>query len=64
MGSGLGTNEERSSYGPPSRVSARGGYESAVVRVEPTGKVTAMTGSSPHGQGMETTFGQIVSDKL
>ena len=64
MGIGLATNVDRSGYGPPSRVSARGGYESAVVRVEPTGKVTAMTGSSPHGQGMETTFGQIVSDKL
>jgi carbon-monoxide dehydrogenase large subunit len=64
MGIGLATNVDRSGYGPPSRISARGGYESAVVRVEPTGKVTAMTGSSPHGQGMETTFGQIVSDKL
>ena len=64
IGIGLATNVDRSGYGPPSIISARGGYESAVVRVEPTGKVTAMTGSSPHGQGMETTFGQIVSDKL
>ena len=52
MGIGLATNVDRSGYGPPSRISARGGYESAVVRVEPTGKVTAMTGSSPHGPTM------------
>ncbi len=41
-----------------------GSWESATVRVEPTGKVTVLTGSSPHGQGAETTFAQIVSDRL
>ena len=41
-----------------------GSWESATVRVEPTGKVTVLTGSSPHGQGEETTFAQIVSDRL
>jgi carbon-monoxide dehydrogenase large subunit len=35
-----------------------------VVRVERTGSVTAVTGSSPHGQGHETTFAQIVADEL
>jgi aerobic carbon-monoxide dehydrogenase large subunit len=40
------------------------GWESGVVRVERTGKVTAVTGSSPHGQGHETTFAQIVADQL
>lgn len=39
-------------------------WESATVRVEPTGKVTVLTGSSPHGQGQETSFAQIVSDRL
>ena len=34
------------------------------VRVHPTGKVTVLTGSSPHGQGHETTFAQIVADEL
>jgi carbon-monoxide dehydrogenase large subunit len=34
------------------------------VRVEPTGKVTVMTGISPHGQGEETSFAQIVADML
>jgi carbon-monoxide dehydrogenase large subunit len=40
------------------------GWESGVVRVERGGKVTAITGSSPHGQGHETTFAQIVADHL
>ena len=40
------------------------GYESAVVRVEPTGTVTVFTGISPHGQGQETTFAQIVADQI
>ena len=40
------------------------GWESGIVRVERTGKVTAVTGSSPHGQGHETTFAQIIADHL
>jgi carbon-monoxide dehydrogenase large subunit len=39
-------------------------YESGEVRVNPTGSVTVFTGSHSHGQGHETTFAQIVSDKL
>ena len=39
-------------------------YESAVVRVHPTGTVTVYTGASPHGQGHETGFAQIVADRL
>ena len=41
-----------------------GPYESAEVRVEPDGTVTVFTGISPHGQGQETTFAQIVADEL
>jgi carbon-monoxide dehydrogenase large subunit len=41
-----------------------GPYESAVVRVEPSGAVTAYTGTSAHGQGHETTFAQIIADHL
>jgi carbon-monoxide dehydrogenase large subunit len=41
-----------------------GGWESATVRVEPTGAVTVLTGSSPHGQGQETSFAQIAADHL
>ena len=40
------------------------GWESGVVRVERSGKITAVTGSSPHGQGHETTFAQIIADRL
>jgi carbon-monoxide dehydrogenase large subunit len=39
-------------------------YESALVRVHPTGSVTVYTGASPHGQGHETGFAQIVADRL
>jgi aerobic carbon-monoxide dehydrogenase large subunit len=41
-----------------------GPFESAVVRVEPGGTVTAYTGTSAHGQGHETTFAQIIADSL
>ncbi|MDH3642533.1 MAG: xanthine dehydrogenase family protein molybdopterin-binding subunit [Gammaproteobacteria bacterium] len=39
-------------------------YESGEVRVNPTGSVTVFTGSHSHGQGHETTFAQVVSDRL
>jgi carbon-monoxide dehydrogenase large subunit len=39
-------------------------YESALIRVHPTGTVTVFTGASPHGQGHETGFAQIVADRL
>ncbi|HVF80032.1 MAG TPA: molybdopterin cofactor-binding domain-containing protein [Solirubrobacteraceae bacterium] len=39
-------------------------YESAIVRVHPTGSVTVYTGASPHGQGHETGFAQIVADRF
>ncbi len=41
-----------------------GGWENAAVRVLPTGKVEVVTGISPHGQGHETGFSQIVADRL
>ncbi|MGC2518662.1 MAG: xanthine dehydrogenase family protein molybdopterin-binding subunit [Burkholderiales bacterium] len=44
---------------------ARAGlFEAAEVRVHPTGKVTIFTGSHSHGQGHETTFAQVVADRL
>ncbi|HRO12553.1 xanthine dehydrogenase family protein molybdopterin-binding subunit [Amaricoccus sp.] len=44
---------------------ARAGlYESATVRVNPTGGVSVFTGSHSHGQGHETSFAQVVSDLL
>jgi carbon-monoxide dehydrogenase large subunit len=41
-----------------------GPYESAQIKVEPSGSVTISTGISPHGQGTATTFAQIVADQL
>jgi carbon-monoxide dehydrogenase large subunit len=41
-----------------------GGWESATVRVHPSGKVTVYSGASAHGQGHETAFSQIVADRL
>jgi carbon-monoxide dehydrogenase large subunit len=40
------------------------GWDSAEVRVAPSGAVTVMTGISPHGQGNETSLAQIVADEL
>ncbi|MGC9960444.1 MAG: molybdopterin cofactor-binding domain-containing protein [Acidimicrobiales bacterium] len=53
----------------PSRVLASlnysaGGWEAATVRLLPTGKVQVVTGSSPHGQGHETSWSMIVADRL
>lgn len=44
--------------------SSVGLWESGVVRVHPSGKVTVLTGSHAHGQGHETTFAQVVADEL
>ncbi|MFN8537659.1 MAG: xanthine dehydrogenase family protein molybdopterin-binding subunit [Thermomicrobiales bacterium] len=55
LGIGVVTFTEICGFGP---------YDSANVRVEPSGRVTVATGISPHGQGQETTFAQIVADEL
>ena len=41
-----------------------GGWETASVRLLPTGRVEVIAGTSPHGQGHETTFGQIAADAV
>src|SRR2546427_5973028 len=55
LGIGMACYVEMCGFGP---------FESAVVRVEPGGDVTAFTGTSAHGQGHETTFAQIIADHL
>ncbi len=50
--------------GPEGFGNQAGFWESAMVRVHNTGAVTAYTGTSPHGQGHETAFAQIVADRL
>jgi len=65
VGIGLATFTEICGLGPSTGASAlsrHGTWESAEVRVEPTGNVTVLTGVSPHGQGQETAFAQMVSD--
>jgi carbon-monoxide dehydrogenase large subunit len=63
MGIGISTYGEICAMGP-SPATPAGGWESATVKVEPSGKVTVLTGSSPHGQGEETTYAQIAADEL
>lgn len=63
VGIGVSTYVEICALGPSQAMPA-GGWESATVRIEPTGKVTVLTGASPHGQGQETSFAQIAADEL
>ncbi len=67
-GIGLATYIEACGIAPSAVVGSLGAraglYESAQVRVHPTGSVTVFTGSHSHGQGHETTFAQVVSDTL
>lgn len=63
IGIGVSTYVEICAMGPSSAMPA-GGWESATVRVEPSGNVNILTGSSPHGQGQETSFAQIGADIL
>ncbi|GBC71752.1 Carbon monoxide dehydrogenase large chain [Candidatus Calditenuaceae archaeon HR02] len=68
IGIGLSSYIEICGLGPSAVARATGFglglWESTIVRVHPTGKVTVFTGGHPHGQGEETTFAQIVADKL
>lgn len=67
IGIGLSSYIEICGIGPsgllPPKLKA-GGWESCTVRVDPSGKVTVLTGISPHGQGQETSFAQMVADEL
>ena len=68
LGIGLSSYVEICGLAPSSIVTSLGlqygAWESALVRVHPTGKVTLYTGSSSHGQGHETTFAQLASSEL
>jgi carbon-monoxide dehydrogenase large subunit len=67
-GIGIAAYIEACGIAPSSLVGALGAraglYEAATVRVNPTGSVVVLTGSHSHGQGHETTFAQVVADKL
>lgn len=64
LGIGIASYVEICGTGPASDRPPGGGWESATVRIETSGNVTVLTGSSPHGQGGETSFAQIVADGL
>jgi carbon-monoxide dehydrogenase large subunit len=61
VGLGLAFYVEVCGLGPSSSLPT-GGWEHAGVTIERGGKVTATTGASPHGQGNETTFAQMLAD--
>jgi aerobic carbon-monoxide dehydrogenase large subunit len=63
LGIGISSYIEICGFGPKGTAPV-GLYESARVRVEQSGTVLVYTGSSPHGQGEETTFAQIVGDEF
>jgi aerobic carbon-monoxide dehydrogenase large subunit len=63
FGIGLSTYVEICALGP-SKIMAAGGWEWGCVRIEISGKVTIITGATPHGQGQETSFAQIAADRL
>ena len=63
LGIGFSTYVEICGMGPSAALGGQG-WESARVRVEPTGKATVFSGASPHGQGQQTSFAQIVADGL
>jgi carbon-monoxide dehydrogenase large subunit len=62
-GIGVSTYVEICAMGP-SKAMPAGGWEWGCVRIEMSAKVTVITGISPHGQGQETTFSQIVADRV
>jgi carbon-monoxide dehydrogenase large subunit len=68
LGIGVGSYCEICGLGPSQVAGAvgfQGGlWESAIVRVHPTGKVHVFIGASPHGQGEETTFAQLVANEI
>ena len=67
-GIGYACFSERTAYGTPTmslrRMRMTPGYDTASVRMDPTGEVIVTTGTAAHGQGHETTVAQIVADRL
>jgi carbon-monoxide dehydrogenase large subunit len=68
VGVGYSCFSERTAYGTPTmsqrRMAMTPGYDTALVRMDPSGEVIVTTGTCGHGQGHETTFAQIVADRL
>src|SRR5207302_8197687 len=68
LGIGLSTYVEMCGLAPSAILGAvrfaSGGWEAATIRCLPTGTVQVLTGSTPHGQGHQKTWSQIVADRL
>jgi carbon-monoxide dehydrogenase large subunit len=68
LGIGISTYTEMCGLAPSrvlgSLAYGAGGWEHASVRMLPTGKVEVVTGTSPHGQGHETAWSQVLADHL
>ncbi len=68
LGIGLSSYIEMCGLAPSQVLAAlsygAGGWDAATIRCHPTGKVTVVTGTSPHGQGHATTWAQIAADEL
>ena len=69
IGIGFSTYLENCGWGPSKIIGnvlkyAGGGWEAATIRCHPTGKVVVVTGTTPHGQGGQTTIAQLVADEL
>ena len=63
VGLGLAMYVEVCGVGPSSTM-PMGGWEHAQVTIERDGRISATTGASPHGQGNETTFAQMLADQF
>jgi len=63
VGLGLAMYVEVCGIGPSSSLPT-GGWEHSQVTIERDGRITATTGASPHGQGNETTFAQMLADQF
>jgi aerobic carbon-monoxide dehydrogenase large subunit len=63
VGLGLAMYVEVCGLGPSSSLPT-GGWEHGQVTIERDGRITATTGASPHGQGNETTFAQMLADQF
>ena len=68
LGIGFATFSERTGYGTPA-FAARGmeitpGWETVEIVMDPSGRVEARIGASPHGQGLRTTLAQLIADEV
>lgn len=68
LGLGFATFSERTGYGTAAfatrKMGLTPGYESAIVRMDPSGGATVLVGTATQGQGHHTTLAQIVADEL